>query len=397
METLEPKNFIHRNPSRLVMGKDSLDKLPSLLPKDKTIVWTMGVESIKKYGLYERIKQKLSGFKFVEFSGIQANPDYSVCMKCVKIIKDIGPDNVFLLATGGGSVIDGTKFIASASYYTHSEDPWEILQNWGEYIEKAIPFGCILTMPATGSETNDNAVISRREWDEKLAFGTPLCYPEFALLDPRDTYSLPLKQVINGVVDSYVHVCEQYVTTPRNNAVSDRYAEAILKVIITEGPKALKMDPFDYTARYNYMYAANQALNKLICCGVDEDWATHMMGHEMTAYLGLDHGQTLAIILPRLMEYKIDKKEHQLAMMAENVWGVTEGTMREKAQKCIIKTEEFFHKIGQKTKVSDYTEINQNKEWIQKVKSKFTKINKFLGEHGDIMPDDVEKIFNKCY
>ncbi len=258
---------------------------------------TYGGGSVKKTGVLDQVLSALAGFDVLEFGGIEPNPSYETLMNAVKIARE--EKVTFLLAVGGGSVLDGTKFIAAAAHYDANIDPWEILETYGSKITRAIPMGSVLTLPATGSESNKGAVISRKTTGDKRAFMSEHVQPVFAILDPVYTYTLPPRQVANGVVDAFVHTVEQYVTYPVDGKIQDRFAEGILLTLVEDGPKALQ-EPENYNVRANIMWAATQALNGLIGAGVPQDWATHMLGHELTAMHGLDHAQTLAIVLPAL-------------------------------------------------------------------------------------------------
>ena len=256
----------------------------------------------------------------------------------------------FLLAVGGGSVIDGTKFIAAAIPF--EGDPWTILSD-NATVHKAIPAGNVLTLPATGSESNSGSVITRKATNDKLAFLSPEVCPRFTVLDPETTYSLPQGQSANGVVDAFVHVMEQYLTTRENAPIQDRYAEGLLLTLIEQGPAVLKQ-PNDYETRATIMWAANQALNGLIGLGVPHDWSTHMIGHEITALFGLDHAQTLAIVLPSVMHVMREEKASKLLQYADRVWAIKEGSDQEKMDSAISKTRKFFEQMGIKTRLSDY-------------------------------------------
>ncbi|KAK8790966.1 hypothetical protein WA158_005597 [Blastocystis sp. Blastoise] len=389
-------NFNFQNPTRIVFGKGQIKELANYIPKDKIVVMTCGGGSIRRNGVYDQTIKALEGYTIKEFWGIEANPDFDTLMKCVALVKELGAENCCLLSVGGGSILDGTKFIAAASVYDHSEDPWEILENHGQFVTRALPIYDIMTLPATGSEMNFGAVVSCRRLHIKTSFMNPIVSPIVSICDPVTTYSLPTKQTANGVVDSMVHVLEQYITYPQGADVNDRYAEGLLMTIIENGSK-LMTDPNDYQARANIMWAATQALNKLIACGVSEDWATHMIGHELTANLGMDHGQTLACIEPRVFRYKFEQKKEKLAQMAERVFNITEGTLEEKAEAGIKAVENFYENVMKvPTHISAYP-VSQDKEWIQTVKENFTKKGIVLGEHSDIYPEDVANIILGSY
>ena len=344
-------NFDLHTPTRILFGKGALANLREQIPADARVLVTYGGGSVKKTGVLDQVLSALNGLDVLEFGGIEPNPSYETLMDAVKIARE---QNVtFLLAVGGGSVLDGTKFIAAATHYAEGVDPWEILQTGGSKITRAIPMGSVLTLPATGSESNMGAVVSRKTTGDKQAFMNPLVRPVFAVLDPVYTYTLPPRQVANGVVDAFVHTIEQYTTYPVNAKIQDRFAEGILLTLIEEGPKALK-EPENYDVRANVMWAATQALNGLIGAGVPQDWATHMLGHELTAMHGLDHAQTLAVILPALWNEKRDTKRAKLLQYAERVWNITEGSDDERIDAAIAATRSFFEAMGVPTRLSDY-------------------------------------------
>ncbi|VFS59806.1 Alcohol dehydrogenase YqhD [Kluyvera cryocrescens] len=294
-------NFDLHTPTRILFGKGAIENLRAQIPADARVLVTYGGGSVKKTGVLDQVLDALKGLDVLEFGGIEPNPSYETLMNAVKIARE--QKVTFLLAVGGGSVLDGTKFIAAAAHYDINVDPWEILETYGSKVTSAIPMGSVLTLPATGSESNKGAVVSRKTTGDKRAFMSPHVQPVFAILDPVYTYTLPPRQVANGVVDAFVHTVEQYVTYPVDGKIQDRFAEGILLTLIEDGPKALK-EPENYAVRANIMWAATQALNGLIGAGVPQDWATHMLGHELTAMHGLDHAQTLAIVLPSLWNEK---------------------------------------------------------------------------------------------
>lgn len=368
-------NFEFCNPVKVVFGKGTIVRLPALIPEGSKVLMVYGGGSIKKNGIYEQVVAALGNFHLYEFGGIEANPHYETCMKAVELVKKEGID--FLLAVGGGSVIDATKFIASATFF--EGDPWDILLKGG-VIKKALPLGVVLTLAATGSEMNERAVISREAIREKLNFMSPLVFPKFAILDPQVTYSLPERQVANGVVDSFIHVVEQYLTYPVNAKVQDYFAEGLMKTIVEEGCKVLQ-NPNDYDIRANLMWAATNALNCWIGQGVPQDWSSHRMGYSLTAQFGLDHAQTLAVILPGVMTYMRKEKEAKLIRMGEVVFGITEGSADEKAQKSIEATEKFFQFMGLKTRLSDY---GIKKSDLDALVEPIDRMGWKLGEYGNI-------------
>ena len=384
-------NFEFFNPVRVIFGKDQLIKLSTQIPANKRVLMIYGGGSILKNGVHAAIKESLKGYTLLEFSGIEPNPRYETAMKVVGMIKSEKID--FLLAVGGGSVIDATKFIAAAAMYSDG-DPWDILAK-RKRVNAALPFGAVLTLPATGSEMNNGAVITREATHEKLSFMSPLTFPLFSFLLPDAAATLPQRQVANGVVDAFMHVMEQYMTYPANAPLQDRFAESILQTLVEEGPKVYT-NPANYEAMSNLMWSATMALNGLIGSGVPQDWAVHMIGHELTAQFGIDHARTLAIIAPNHYTYNLESKKEKLAQYGERVWGITTGTVDEKAKAAIKQTVEFFHSLGVDTKLSDYTEVYKGA--AQNISSRFTERGwAGLGERQTLTPSDVEKIVEMSY
>lgn len=377
-------NFTFYNPVKLIFGKGTIAQLPKNIPADSKILLTYGGGSIFKNGVYDQVMEALRGYDIVEFGGIEANPTYETLMKAVELGKKEKID--YILSVGGGSVLDGTKFIAAAIPY-EGEDHWDLVLN-GKKIGDVVPFGDVLTLPATGSEMNYYAVISRKETNEKKGMGGPKLYPKFSILDPETTYSLPKKQVANGLADAFTHVMEQYMTYPVGAMIQDRFAESILQTIIEVAPDAMNKED-DYESRANFMWAATVALNGLINLGVPTDWTTHQIGHELTAFHGIDHARTLAIVLPHLMSYKKDKKREKLIQYGKRVWNLL-GSDDEIIDMAIRKTSEFYESLGIPTKASSYEDINQ--ETVNKVKQRFVDRKMNFGENADITPDDVSNI-----
>ncbi|WP_426766350.1 alcohol dehydrogenase [Erwinia aphidicola] len=342
-------NFVLHTPTRILFGQGQIAHLAAEIPADSKVLITFGGGSVKNNGVMDQVYSALQGFDVQEFGGIEPNPSYETLMQAVEVVKR--EKITFLLAVGGGSVLDGTKFIAAAAFYP--QDPWHILQTGGSEIEQALPIGSVLTLPATGSESNRSAVITRRATHDKQAFRNNHVFPRFAVLDPVYTYSLPPRQIANGVVDAFVHTIEQYLTYPVDARVQDRFAEGLLLTLIEEGPRALA-EPENYNVRANVMWSATMALNGLIGAGVPQDWATHMLGHELTALHGLDHAQTLAIVLPSLMNVKRDTKREKLLQFAERIWGINEGSEDRRIDGAIAATRSFFEQMGVPTRFSDY-------------------------------------------
>jgi NADP-dependent alcohol dehydrogenase len=379
------KNFEFYNPVKIYFGNDQIQKISSELDKYQKIMLVYGKGSIKSNGIYDKIMTALNGKQIVEFSGVEPNPTYETLMRAVELAKKENVD--FLLAAGGGSVIDGTKFIAAAIKYNQG-DPWDILTKYTK-ISDAVKLGTILTLPATGSEMNSGAVITRKSCNEKLAFGSPLLFPVFSVLDPESMYSLPDIQISNGIVDAFVHITEQYITYPSDGAVQDAWASSLLKVLISEGPKVLS-NRNDYNANANLMWAATMALNGLLSAGVPSDWSTHMIGHEITALYGVDHAQTLAIVLPAVLTIMKEEKADKLLHFAQNVWGIYGEDRDDVIAAAITRTEEFFISLGIKVKLSDYNIPIEGIDLICKKLSdkKYTK----LGENKNISPEVVKQI-----
>lgn len=344
---------------------------------------TYGGGSIFKNGVYDQTKKALGNRKVIEFGGIEANPTYETLMKGVEIARSEKVD--FLLAVGGGSVLDGTKFMAAAIPFT-GENAWDLVLGKVKY-HQATPLGAVLTLPATGSEMNYYAVISKTETQEKRGMGGPLLYPVFSILDPETTYSLPKSQIANGIADAFTHVMEQYMTYPVNALVQDRMAEGILQTLIEVAPQVMG-EELDYQARANFMWAATMALNGLLSVGVPTDWATHQIGHELTALHGIDHARTLAVVLPHLMAYKKQDKLGKLVQYGKRVWNLT-GTDDEIAEQAIAKTASFYESLDIPSKASAYP---ITADTVQEVKNRFIERGLNFGERGDITPDAVEAI-----
>lgn len=374
-------NFDFYNPTHIAFGEGKIADLNTLVPEKARVLMLYGGGSIHKNGVYDEVKHALGSRLIAEFSGIEPNPTYETLMKAVADVKTHQID--FLLAVGGGSVIDGTKFVAAAAVF-EGEDPWEILEKRGNNVSSALPFGSVLTLPATGSEMNSGAVITRTSIHAKLAFGSRHCFPQFSVLDPVKTYTLPVRQVGNGVVDAFVHVMEQYLTYPVNSPVQDRFAEGLLLTLIEEGPKALET-PENYEVRANLMWTATMALNGVISTGVPQDWATHMIGHELTALHGLDHAQTLAIVLPAMLRVRKDAKREKLLQFAARVWQIQEGDEDARIEATISRMQAFFEQMGVKTRLQDYgLSAEQIPAIITSLEAhRMTK----LGERRDVTPD----------
>jgi len=344
------ENFNFYNPTKIIFGKNRLEELDSLVPEDANVLILYGGGSVKKFGTLQKVNNALKNRSIIEFGGIEPNPLYETLMKAVELVKK---NNInFLLAVGGGSVIDGTKFVNLAANYV-GNSPSDLLTDYSTQssVKTSISTGTIITLPATGSEMNSGGVITFNRG--KHVIMSPVLYPYFSIIDPTLTFSLPAIQVANGIVDSFIHVVEQYVTFPAEGRFQDRTAEGILQTLIEIGKQTID-NPTDYDARANLSWCSTMALNGLIGSGVPNDWATHMIGHELTAMFGIDHAQTLAIILPSLWEIRKDKKREKLIQYAERVWNISEKDDDIKIELAITKTREFFESLGIKTHMSDY-------------------------------------------
>lgn len=380
------QNFDYYNPTHIVFGQERLNELNSLIPADAKVMVLYGGGSVKKYGTLDKVLDSLDSREVITFGGIEANPQFDTLMEAVAKVKEANID--FLLALGGGSVMDGTKFVSLAAKIENAHH--ELLFHGFEAVpvNSAIPLGCIATLPATGSEMNAFGVITYNQ--QKYAFTSPLVFPKFSLLDPNFTLTLPKEQIANGVADAFVHVVEQYLTQPVNAKIQDRFAEGILKTLIEDGPTTYQSD--DIEARKNFMWSATSALNGIIGVGVPQDWSTHMIGHELTASFGIAHGRTLAIVLPSLLRERKAQKHDKLVQFAERVWDITKGSDEEKINAAIDKTEAFFNSLDIVTQLSHY---NIDEKGIEQVVSNMEKMKlTALSETGDLGLDTVRKILN---
>jgi len=390
------ENFDFCNPTHVVFGAGSIGKLSKLVPEGKRVLLIYGGGSIKRNGVYDKVKAQLGERIVAEFGGIEANPDYDTCVKAVALMKEVKAD--FLMAVGGGSVVDATKFIALAAGWTKTADTYDILREFAqkgnmEFEPHAFcPFGSIVTLPATGTEMDAAAVISCRRLHEKTGIIHPSVYPMFSILDPETTYSLPRKQIANGLADAFVHVMEQYSCNWDMGRVQDEQSEGILRAIVDVAPAALETEKPDYKARADYFWATTMALNGVIACGVRQCWATHDIGHELTAFYGLDHGVTLAIVHPRLLTLLLPQRKQQLARMATKIWRIPrEGKTDEQlAKECIDRIEKFFQSLGIATTLSGN---NCDGSHIKEIAAKFR--GKKICAEKLISEKEVEEILTK--
>ena len=378
-------NFIFQNPTKIIFGKDTIATLAQEIPANKKILVTFGGGSVKTNGVYGQVKEALKSHTYIEFWGIEANPDSSTLRKAIEVGKRERCD--FVLAVGGGSVIDGSKLIAAGILF--EGDAWEIVMKRDWTKEKALPLASVLTLPATGSEMNSGAVISNRADKEKFAFYSK--HPVFSILDPETTFTLPKHQIACGLADTFIHVMEQYLTTPGQSPLMDRWAEGILQTIIEISPKALSGEN-DYDSMSTFMLSATMALNGFVSMGVSQDWATHMIGHELTALLGITHGHTLTIVLPGTMWVLREEKGEKILQYGKRIFGV-EGNDRDQTVKEIIfKTEKFFNSLGLKTKLS---ENGGDLLTIDEIERRFSERNVRFGENRSVTSKVAREILEK--
>ena len=379
-------DFSFFNPTRIVLGRGKIATLAERIAPDARVLVLYGGGSAGRNGVLDEVRAALGERRVGEFGGIEPNPVYETLLDAGARVRECGAD--FLLAVGGGSIIDGCKFVAAAARY--DGDPWEILTRRGQTIATALPFGTVLTLPATGSEMNSGAVITRRSLQAKLSFKSERVFPQFSILDPEKTFSLPPRQVANGVVDTFVHVLEQYLTYPVGATVQDRLAEGLLLTLVEAGPRALS-EPADYDVRANLMWCAALALNGLLACGVPRDWATHMLGHELTAVHGIDHARTLAVVLPAMLRVRREEKRDKLLQYGARVWGLVDGDDASRLDATIARTEAFFEALGMPTRLAAY-DIGEAE--LDVLIAKLEEHDMVaLGEHGTVTPDVSRRVF----
>ncbi|MGE5546671.1 MAG: iron-containing alcohol dehydrogenase [Solirubrobacterales bacterium] len=379
------ENFVFHNPVKVIFGKGQIAALGREIPEFSRVLLAYGGGSVKANGVHDQVVAALTeaGIPFTEFGGIEPNPRYETLMTAVEIVREQNLN--FILAVGGGSVVDGCKFIAAAVPF--AGDPWSLAT--GAKVRTALPLGAVLTLPATGSEMNGFSVVSREETKEKFGFGSPLLMPKFSILDPETTFSLPERQIGNGIVDAFIHVLEQYLTFPADAPLQDRMAEAVMQTLIEVAPAAMATPP-DYQARASLMWAATMALNGLVGVGVPQDWATHMIGHELTALTGIDHARTLAAVWPGVVAVRRDAKRAKLLQYAKRVWGVSNGSEDGTIDLAIARTRAFFESVGVATSL---TAAGAPTSVVEEIPARLTKRKApSWGERGDIDPDTVRQI-----
>jgi NADP-dependent alcohol dehydrogenase len=380
-------NFTFHNPTKIHFGRGQIAAIAKEIPADAKILLLAGGGSIKSNGVYDQVKTALGERTVFEHWGVEANPDFDTLVPAIETCRRESIN--WVLAVGGGSVLDGAKLVCAAVDY--DGDPWQILVDAGASVTSALPLGAVLTLPATGSESNGASVISRRATTEKLHFISPLVYPRFSVLDPETTFSLPPRQIGNGIGDAFCHVIEQYLTFPANAAIQDQFAESVLRVLIETGPITLA-NPTDYDARANLVWAATCALNGLIGAGVPQDWSTHTIGHELTARYEIDHARTLAIVMPSLLTAQIGTKRAKLLQYAERVWGLVDGDDDSRITAAIAKTRDFYESIGLPTRLSAYqVDADAAGKVARRLASRGMTA---IGEHGDLTPERIEAILH---
>lgn len=376
----EISDFNFYNPVRIAFGKDRIKDLPRLIPEGKKVLITYGGGSVKRFGTLERVKNALVDYEIGEFGGIEANPTYETCIKAVDLIKQENYD--FLLAVGGGSVIDGTKFIAAAAEF--EGNPMDIFGGGiGRKlpVKSALPFGTVLTLPATASEMNATSVITFKEQQAKISFSSSKVFPQFSILEPELTYTLPKRQLANGISDAFVHTIENYLTYPVGGMIQDRFSEGLLKTLIEIGPDVIDEENHDYNLRANFMWSASIALNGWLSVGVPGDWSTHALGHEITVLNDTDHARSLTAILPATMYVRRDEKREKLIQYAERVFEITEGSDEEKVMGAIQKTVDFFKSIEMPTTISEVGVKEEDIAFLVDQLEKHGKVN--ISEHGN--------------
>ncbi|SKC95676.1 NADP-dependent alcohol dehydrogenase [Chitinophaga ginsengisegetis] len=384
-------NFEYFNPTKLIFGKGQIVRLAELVPAKARVLLIYGGGSIFRNGVYEQVKEALKHHEIIEFGGVEPNPHFETLMKAVMVAREQQLD--FILAVGGGSVIDGAKFVSAAIKF--EDDPVNLLRGQIQITDNVVPLGTVLTLPATGSEMNAGSVVTIAATQEKLFFAGPALFPQFSICDPGVVASLPPAQIQNGVVDAFTHVMEQYLTYPTSAFLQDRISEGILQTLIETGPEVVK-HPGDYELAANLMWCCTMALNGLIQNGVPTDWVTHLIGHELTALYGIDHARTLAVIGPNLYRVMFTDKKEKLAQYGRRVWGLKGDDINTLAQLAIIKTIDFFHEMGVDTQLSGYTsdyaksadiivERFEQRGWIA------------IGERQHVTPDKVREIVEASY
>lgn len=378
-------NFTFVCPTKIVFGKGSIENLNNLISKNQKILIIFGGGSVKKNGVYDEVINSLQGYNLKEFWGIEPNPKFETCMEAVDLARKEKID--FLLSVGGGSVLDATKFIAAAIKFKGNE--WDIVSK-NEEIKEAIPLASVMTLPATGSEMNCISVISHAKFGLKLGWSNPLVFPKFSIIDPQTTFSLPIRQIRNGIVDTFVHTIEQYCTIELDTPVQDGFSFSIINTLLSNAKIALN-SPNNYNAKANLFWAATCGLNGWNAVGVIQDWSSHAIGHELSVVYGMDHGQSLAIVLPKLLKYNLNYKKEKLVKLAKAVFKLS-GDDSNIAEACIEEILNFFKSTGIATELK---ELGIDKyEAANIISKRFKERNLIVGEQMNINAQAVKEILS---
>ncbi len=378
------KDFVFHNPTKLIFGRNAMAQIrPNIEPFGRKVLLTYGRGSIKRNKIYDKVMRQIKGLKVKEFGGIEPNPRVETLRQALDQYRSFNPD--IILAVGGGSVIDGSKLLASSFHY--GGDPWDFLIKDVEP-KKYVPFGVVLTLSATGSEMNCGAVITRWETNEKKVFVKDGIYPKFSILDPQNTFSVPKDQTAYGIVDAFSHVLEQYLHTTTDVPLQDRFSEAILLTLIENAPLVLK-NPRNYNARANIMLSATMALNNLISIGTDEDWACHGIEHEFSAFYDIPHGAGLAIITPRWMNVIKNQKKKKFTQYGERIWGL-KGTDKSIVNGASDKTYDFFKSLRVKMSLKEWKISTEHFEIMTK-----RLVKRKIGEKA-LNKKQIEQILHDC-
>ena len=385
-------NFNFYNPTRILFGKGQISKIDKYIPKDAKVLITYGGGSVKRFGTFDQVIKGLGDRQWGEFGGIEPNPVYETLIKAVDIIKTEGYD--FILAVGGGSVIDGSKFICAAAKFPGN--PLDIFAKGigqGLPIQEALPLGTVLTLPATSSEMNSGGVITFKELQAKLSFGSPYTYPIFSVLDPEVTYTLPQTQLANGICDTFVHILEAYLTYPMGAMIQDGWSEVALKSLIKLAPQ-LKEDHHDYQVRANFMWTCSQGLNGFMSPGLAEDWSTHNLGHEITAFNGTDHAKTLTPIILSTIEIRKEEKFEKMIQYAENVWGIYHEDPEVQYKEALQATRDFFKSLNMPTRLTEIGVQTQDIDYLVNELGQHQQTK--LGEHQSQTLDVSRRIYENA-
>jgi hypothetical protein len=385
------QNFTYQNTTKIVFGKGTEEEVGEYTAKHGSkVLLHYGGGSIKKYGTYDKVVKSLekAGIEYVELGGVEPNPKLSLVHKGIELAKEERVD--FILAVGGGSVIDSAKAIAVGYFY--DGDVWDFYYNNVE-IKEALPVGVVLTIPAAGSESSTSSVVTKMDGMYKRSIGTELVRPKFAIMNPEITFTLPDYQTACGAVDIMAHIMERYFTNTDNVEYTDRLSEASLKTIINNTPKVLE-DNEDYAARAEIMWVGSNAHNGLLGTGREEDWSSHGMEHELSGIYDVAHGAGLAVVFPAWMEYVYQHDLERFAQFAHRVWDVDPDfkDLEWTAQQGIKKTKEFFSDIGMPVTLA---ELDIPADRLEEMAKKATE-NGPIGSFVELDTEDVLKIYKSA-